>query len=155
VLIQASQCYDLGDNLKMQRILPSHSDDFPERIDLPYDYPKPITLSNRFARYTTQLEASLLQELKTVGQNQQSSLMVALLSGLSALLYRYSQQETLVIGLPIRVTEQSAGDELVIRAFRANVKSDLTFEELLAQVRVEHLESTNTNQYPHCKSCSC
>jgi amino acid adenylation domain-containing protein len=109
-------------------------------LQLSTDRPRPPRESFRGQVQWLNLGSELLAELRAVSRRQNCTVFVTLLSGLFALLYRYTGQSDVVIGTPHanRGRDELAGligflvNTLPIRAELAD---QLSFEHLLRQVQ--------------------
>src|SRR5581483_10107720 len=73
----------------------------PTLMKLPTDYPRPSTLTSRGAGFSFTLSSSLTKSLKSLSHEQGTTLFMSLLAAIQLLLYRYSGQDDIVIGVPI------------------------------------------------------
>ncbi|WP_086956409.1 non-ribosomal peptide synthetase, partial [Xenorhabdus innexi] len=87
--------------------LRAHSDywrrilaDAPVLLELPTDRPRPSRQSFSGGRVPVQIDAVLVQDLKRLAQQHDSTLFMILLTAWAALLSRLSGQDDLVIGIP-------------------------------------------------------
>ncbi|WP_445497013.1 amino acid adenylation domain-containing protein [Photorhabdus sp. SF281] len=74
--------------------------DAPVLLELPTDRPRPSRQSFTGGRIPVQIDATLVQALKQLGQQHGTTLFMTLLTAWAALLSRLSGQEDLVIGIP-------------------------------------------------------
>jgi amino acid adenylation domain-containing protein len=86
------------------------------------------------------LSKALSRDLKTLNQQEGVTLFMTLLAAFKMLLYRYTQQEDIIIGSPIagrdRVeTEPLIGFFVNTLVLRTNLSGNPTFRELLGRVR--------------------
>lgn len=112
----------------------------PAVLDLPTDFPRPAGQTFHGDSYHFTLPLPLLQTLKELGQQQGCTLFMTLLASYALLLGRYSRQPEVVIGSPVAnrtpsETEQLIGLFLNTLPWRIFLPADLTFTELLQQVR--------------------
>ncbi len=112
----------------------------PHKLELPTDYPRPTTLSDQGSRHYFTLSPALSRALKELSQQQGTTLFTTLLAAFQILLYRYSHQESFVIGSPIAnrgypETANLIGFFANTLALRADLKPDLSFIDVLAQAR--------------------
>ncbi|MEO7262645.1 MAG: amino acid adenylation domain-containing protein [Jatrophihabitantaceae bacterium] len=118
-------------------------------LQLSTDRPRPPQESFRGEVQWLNLGTELLDELRALSRSQGCTLFGTLLSGLFALLHRYTGQPDIVIGMPHanRSREELAGligflvNTLPIRAA---LSSDTTFGQLLQQV-----QQTSVSAYAH------
>jgi acyl-CoA synthetase (AMP-forming)/AMP-acid ligase II/alpha-ketoglutarate-dependent taurine dioxygenase len=112
----------------------------PACLDLPTARPRPAAQSFRGARRFRTLPPALVAAARSLGKRQDATLFMTLLAAFQALLYRYTNQEDLVVGSHVagrdRVeTEGVVGDFTNTLALRAKVAGDVSFREVLARVR--------------------
>lgn len=98
------------------------------------------------------LSEELTEELRRVGRERAASLYMVVMTGVYALLARYSGQEDIVIGMPLsgREDEEMEGQigmylNTVLLRVKANGEESL--EELLAKVRETMLEAYEHGRY--------
>ncbi|WP_371915775.1 condensation domain-containing protein, partial [Pseudomonas sp. B5(2017)] len=109
-------------------------------LELPLDHPRPAMPSHRGARLPIVLGDELATNLKRVAQQQGVTPFMLLLASFQTLLHRYSGQADIRVGVPIanrnRVeTERLIGFFVNTQVLRAEFDVQLTFSELLQQVR--------------------
>jgi amino acid adenylation domain-containing protein len=112
----------------------------PQLLELPTDRTRPPTSSYRGARQRVYLNATLTQALRDLGQRTERTLFTVFAAALSTLLYRYSGQENILLGIPIadrdrKELESLMGFLLHTQVLRSELSADMTFRELLAQVQ--------------------
>ncbi|MDD2116092.1 condensation domain-containing protein, partial [Pseudomonas asiatica] len=109
-------------------------------LELPLDHPRPAMPSHRGARLPIVLGDELATNLRRVAQQQGVTPFMLLLASFQTLLHRYSGQADIRVGVPIanrnRVeTERLIGFFVNTQVLRAEFDVQLTFSELLQQVR--------------------
>ncbi len=114
--------------------------DAPALLELPTDYPRPVTQSYRGASEFVMLPPSLAKELAALGQREGVTLFMILLAVLKLLLSRYSGEEDIVVGSPFANREQAEVEGLVgfflsTLVLRTNLAGNPTFQQLLGRVR--------------------
>ena len=87
--------------------------DAPSLLKLPTDYPRPAQQQSQGARCTINLPAELHQALQQVAQTQNSTLFMLLLSAFNLLLYRFSGQTDLCVGVPLAKRSQTETEHLI------------------------------------------
>ncbi|MEM7127315.1 MAG: amino acid adenylation domain-containing protein [Chloroflexota bacterium] len=112
----------------------------PELLQLPTDRPRPAQQSFRGDVMPLTLDDELTQQLKALSQQQGATLFMTLLAAFQVLLSRYSGQTDIVVGSPIanrnrQEVEPMVGFFVNTLALRADLSSEPTFVELLAQVQ--------------------
>ena len=114
--------------------------DVPPVIELPTDRPRPAVQSFKGGNVAFSLPADLSEQLKTISQQEGVTLYMTLLAAFQALLHRYSQQETVVVGTPIAGRTRKELEPLIgffvnTLVMRADFSPTVTFRQLLRQVR--------------------
>ncbi len=115
-------------------------------LTLPTDRPRSIQTSASGATHTFFLSQSLTNALTTLSQRQGVTLFMTLLSAFKVLLYRYTGQTDVIVGVPIagrdRVeTESLIGVFINTLALRTTLSDNPTVRELLKRVRATSLEA--------------
>ncbi|MEG0861061.1 MAG: amino acid adenylation domain-containing protein, partial [Pseudomonas sp.] len=110
------------------------------QLDLPIDRPRPAQQSNRGARIQLALETTQVAGLKRLASTENLTPFVVLQACLHALLYRYSGQQDIRVGLPVSnrnrpETERLIGFFVNTLVLRTTPNGQLTFRALLAQVK--------------------
>jgi amino acid adenylation domain-containing protein len=101
---------------------------------------KPAPTTFRGATQFLELPKSLSEELETLSQRQGVTLFMTLLAAFQTLLYRYTQQEDIVVGSAIANRNRSEIEGLIgffvnSLVLRTNLSGNPTFLELLDRVR--------------------
>ncbi|WNG36167.1 amino acid adenylation domain-containing protein [Archangium violaceum] len=112
----------------------------PAHLELATDKPRPPIQTYRGAQHSFLLSPSLSQALATTSTQHGVSLFMTLLAGFQVLLHRYTGQDDLSVGSPIagrRSTELEGliGFFINTLVLRSRISPDLSFRELLQQVR--------------------
>ncbi len=125
----------------------------PEPLRLPID--KPCTLVQTRQTYrggmeTYELSPALTQQLRALGQRQGSTLSVVLLATYVSLLYHYSGQRDMVIGMPMSKRNHHQVEPLMgyfsgMSVLRVRLPRRLVFLQVLEQVQIA-LQQTMENQ---------
>ncbi len=122
-------------------------------VQLPSERSRPSERSLRGGIVRRVLPAELLQGMQALSQQAGTTLYTALLAAFQMLLYRYSGQEDILVGTPI-ANRQRAETKNVIGMFvntavmRASVSGDMTFRQLVAQVRQTVLDALANQDLP-------
>ncbi len=122
-------------------------------LDLPTDQPRPSAPTYGGAAESLRIDPELKRALRSLAQRYNVTLYVVLLAAFKTLLFRYTQQDDLIIGSPTagRAKGQFAGmvGHLVNPvALRTRPCGDLAFEAYLEQVRGTVLEALEHQDYP-------
>ena len=112
----------------------------PALLELPTDYPRPPQLSYRGHYQIAELPADLVNKIKALSGAAQTTLFMTLYAAFVTLLYRLSQQSDIVVGTPVANRPRSELEPLIgffvnLIPLRTTLREDLTFRQLLTQVR--------------------
>jgi len=115
-------------------------------LALPTDYPRTPAQSFRGEEQSFVLEQTLKNSLLVLSQRTESTLFMILLAAFKVLLYRYNQQEDIIVGVPIAGRNTMAAESLIglfvnTLMIRSSLHADQPFESLLQQVRQSSLEA--------------
>ena len=118
----------------------------PTLLPLPTDYPRPAVQTFRGARCSFVLTQTLTDALTALAQQYQATLFMTLLAGFKALLYRYTGQSDIWVGSTVTNRDRPELQNLIglfvnNLVFRSQVTADLSFIQLLAQVKATALEA--------------
>lgn len=122
-------------------------------LNLPTDKTRPTVPTYKGAYYEKRLNPIVSAQLKRLAKEANTTLFVLLLSAYKVLLYRYTNQEDLLVGTPVTNRDQTAFEELIgffndTVVLRSNLSSNLTFMELLEQVKKTTLEAFSNKNVP-------
>ncbi|HEY0734516.1 MAG TPA: amino acid adenylation domain-containing protein, partial [Herpetosiphonaceae bacterium] len=122
-------------------------------LDLPADHPRPSVQTFTGAAHTFQLGPELTRELKALTQATETTPFMALLAAFQVLLYRYSGQESFLVGSPTSGRSRarladSVGYFVNPVALRADLAGRPTFSELLGRVRRTVQGALSHQDYP-------
>ncbi|HYG60618.1 MAG TPA: amino acid adenylation domain-containing protein, partial [Symbiobacteriaceae bacterium] len=125
----------------------------PPTLELPTDRPRRSSPRFHGAGWWRALGPGLSGALKELAGRQRVTLFMVLLAGFKALLYRYTRQEDLVVGSPFagrnRVeTEDLIGFFVNTLPLRTRLSPELSFEQLLAQIREVALGAYSHGEVP-------
>ncbi len=112
----------------------------PPLLNLPTDRPRPAVRSCRGARKVFTLPAVLSKSLKELSSREQVTLFMTLAAAFNSLLYRYTGQEDILVGVPTagrnRVeTEPLLGVFINTIVVRTDLSGAPSFRDLLRRVR--------------------
>lgn len=121
----------------------------PPLLDLPTDRPRPPVQTYRGAAESFALSQELSQRLKALSQKQGTTMFMLLLAAFQTLLYRYTNEDDIVVGTTVANRERSEIEPLIgffvnMLAQRADCSGNPPFLELLHQVR-----ETTLRAYAH------
>jgi len=116
----------------------------PALLELPTDHPRPAIQRYRGQTESLQVSASLTRQLKTLSQQSGATLFMTLLSAFAILLYRYTDQNDIVIGTPIANRTHREIEPLIgffVNTLVLRLELHPHFEQLLKHVRRIALEA--------------
>lgn len=122
-------------------------------LELCADHPRPAKSSFRGARHLFDIEAETTEGLRSLAKQHGATLFMTLLASFQALLYRYSGQTDIRVGVPIanrnRVeTERLIGCFVNTQVLKADVNGQMLFSDLLRQVRHTALQAQAHQELP-------
>ncbi|OBF21600.1 hypothetical protein A5725_13460 [Mycobacterium kubicae] len=125
----------------------------PQRLELPTDRPYPLVADHRGASVTVNWSAELQQRIRGVAREHNATSFMVLQAALALLLSRLSASPDVAVGFPIAGRADPALDKLVgffvnTLVLRVDLAEDLTFTELLAQVRQRSLAAYEHQDVP-------
>ena len=109
-------------------------------LELPADHPRPAVPTAGGAHRSLSLSPALSEQLAELSKREGATLFMTLLAAFKTLLYRYTDEQDIVVGSPIagrnRVeTEALIGFFINTLALRTNLSGSATFRELLSRVK--------------------
>ena len=110
------------------------------KLELPTDRPRPAIQSFRGKSYAKVFSNEMAEKLKELGLQEGVTLFMTLLTAFKVLLYRYTGQDDIVVGIPIANRNRTEIENLIgffvnTLVLRTNLSNKTTFRELLADVR--------------------
>ncbi|WP_445674578.1 pyoverdine non-ribosomal peptide synthetase PvdD [Pseudomonas aeruginosa] len=122
-------------------------------LELPFDRPRPVRQSHRGAQFILELDIDLSQALRRVVQQEGATAFALLLASFQALLYRYSGQADIRVGVPIANRNRVEIERLIgffvnTQVLKADLDGRMGFDELLAQARQRALEAQAHQDLP-------
>ena len=117
-----------------------HLGEQPPVLDLPMSRPRPALQTFQGARQSLTLPAPLVAALKTLSARAGVTLFMTLLAAFQALLYRYTGQDNMVVGIDVANRNQAETEGLIgffvnQLALRTDLSGNPTFQTLLERVR--------------------
>ncbi len=125
----------------------------PVALELPTDHPRRSTPTLAGAVQQRRLDSTLSDQLKQLARGQGATLFMVLLAAFKAFLYRYTQQEDIVVGSPVSGRSRLETEDLIgffvnTLPLRTKLSSEMTFQHLLAQVRETALAAFSNQDLP-------
>jgi amino acid adenylation domain-containing protein len=115
-------------------------------LNLPIDYPRPPIQRFRGTRQTLLLPKALANALKTLSQQEGTTMFMTLLAAFNILLYRYTGQTDIWIGSPIAGRHQRQVESLIgcfvnMIVLRTNLEANPSIRDVLQRVRQVALDA--------------
>jgi amino acid adenylation domain-containing protein len=122
-------------------------------LELPLDKKRPAQQTFNGASISKRWDAAVANGLRTLCQQQDSTLFMGLLAAVNALLYRYTNQEDIIIGSPTAGREHldlenQIGFYISTLALRTRFDGQQSFRKLLGEVRQTCLGAFEHQAYP-------
>ncbi|WP_424101444.1 amino acid adenylation domain-containing protein [Moorena producens] len=126
--------------------------DLPQ-LQLPIDYPRSPVQTFNGASIPIKIPATLTSKVKQLTQKQGTSLFMTLLAAFKILLYRYSGQESIVVGSPIANRNRSEIEGLIgffvnSLVMYTDLRGEPSFIEVLNRVKQTALEAYSHQDIP-------
>src|SRR5579864_6622237 len=118
-------------------------------LELATDHPRPTTHSwhsGHGAGKEISLDVATLARLKALAQSEKASLFMVAMAAFKALLWRYTHQESILVGTPVAGRNEVEVEDMIglfvnTLVFRTDFASNLSFRDLIRQVRSYALET--------------
>jgi acyl-CoA synthetase (AMP-forming)/AMP-acid ligase II len=112
----------------------------PSLLDQPTDRPRPPVFSFRGTKRQFAFDAALAADLRRLCRQHQTSLFTVFAAALNTVMHRYTNQDDILIGIPIAARERPELRPLIgflvdTHVLRTDVSGDPTFRELMADVQ--------------------
>ncbi|HEV2399623.1 MAG TPA: condensation domain-containing protein, partial [Candidatus Sulfotelmatobacter sp.] len=122
-------------------------------LELPTDRPRPTIANWHGATEEITLDRSVLAQLKAIATTERATLFMVVLAAFHALLWRYTSQESILVGTPVAARNEIELENIVglfvnTLVFRADLSRALTFRDLIAQVRAYALDAYTSQDVP-------
>ncbi len=148
------QWLEAGELERQLRYWKSHlADDGTVVLELPTDRPRPAVPSHRGGAVSFALDAELSSKLRTLARSADTTLFTVLLAAFQVLLYRYTGQRDLRVGVPVanrnRVeTEGVVGFFVNTQVLRTEIEGSMAFDAVLARARESVLQAQAHQELP-------
>ena len=112
----------------------------PPVLELPADRPRPSVMSHRGNKREFRFDSTLAEDLRQLCRQERTSLFTIFAAALNTLLYRYTGQDDILIGIPIGDRDRPELQPLIgfmidTHVLRTDLSGNPTFRELLARVQ--------------------
>jgi amino acid adenylation domain-containing protein len=109
-------------------------------LNLPTDRRRPAIQTDHGALRSFEIDTRLVEALNALGQQSGTTLFMLLLAAFNTLLYRYSGQDDILVGLPIANRTRAELENLIgffvnTLVLRTDLSGEPNFRELLSRVR--------------------
>ncbi|MCD9120743.1 non-ribosomal peptide synthetase [Cupriavidus sp. UGS-1] len=148
------QWLEAGELERQLRYWKSHlADDGTVVLELPTDRPRPAVPSHRGGAVSFSLDADLSAKLRALARRTDTTLFTVLLAAFQVLLYRYTGQRDLRVGVPVanrnRVeTEGVVGFFVNTQVLRTEIDGSMAFDAVLARARESVLQAQSHQELP-------
>jgi hypothetical protein len=125
----------------------------PALLELPSDYARPAERVSRGRTQTIVLDPTLVKALNVIAQDNEATFFMLMLTAFAVLVYRYSGQTDILIGVPAAGRNQIETEFLIglfvnTVVLRIDLSGNPRFNTLLAQVRNTMLEALGNQDVP-------
>jgi acyl-CoA synthetase (AMP-forming)/AMP-acid ligase II len=112
----------------------------PVVLDLPADQARPPVMSYRGDKLVFQIDPALAEDLRQLCRQEKTSLFTVFAAAFNTLLYRYTDQDDILVGIPIADRERHELQPLIgflldTHVLRTDLSGNPTFQELMARVQ--------------------
>ena len=112
----------------------------PPLLEVPSDRPRPQVLSYRGARHRFRISRALTEAFRELSRREKKSLFALFTAAFDVLLYRYTGQEDILLGIPIAERDRPGFQSMIgfllhTHVLRTRVEGELTFRELVGRVQ--------------------
>ncbi len=131
----------------------SHLAGAPQVLELPTDRSRPPMESHRGANHQFSIPHDVMERLHALSRHEGASLFMVLMAAFDVLLWRYSGQEDLLVGMPVANRGRTEIEGLIglfvnTLVLRNDLSGDPTVRELLVRVRDRCLEAYAHQELP-------
>ncbi len=125
----------------------------PPLLELPTDHPRPAIKSYRGSHRQATIKNELVEKIRQLAQQNQTTLFMTLLSAFYTLLYRYSGQQDICVGTPIANRNRAETEGLIgffvnTLVLRNDLSGEPSFKQILARTRTTALEAFSNQDLP-------
>lgn len=122
-------------------------------LQLPTDMPRRNIQNHIGKAYNFRIPKQLLTKLEEFSRNENATIYMTLLAGFQTLLSRYTGQKDILVGSPIANRNHTEVEELIglfvnTLVMRTDFSNDISFKELLQQVKMTTLEAYENQDLP-------
>jgi amino acid adenylation domain-containing protein len=114
----------------------------------PYDYPGNYAAENTLNTTAIKFDKDIIESLEKLRKGSYPKLHMLLMTGLTALIYKYTGNKDIIIGTTIDKQETEGEFTNTVLALRNQLPDTMTFKELLLQVKQTIIEALEHQNYP-------
>ncbi|HEY0737423.1 MAG TPA: amino acid adenylation domain-containing protein [Herpetosiphonaceae bacterium] len=122
-------------------------------LELPTDHPRLAEETGPGARYAFEIADSVTRSINSLGRQEAATSFMTLLAAFNVLLYRYTQQDDLLVGIPCANRRRPETTHLVgllinTLVIRSDLSDSPSFREVVRQVKATTLEAFSHQDVP-------
>jgi amino acid adenylation domain-containing protein len=122
-------------------------------LDIPTDHPHPAVQTAKGGSEHFFIDENATEKLKCICQSEGATLFMVLLAAFQAFLWRYTAQETILVGTPVAGRNELELENLIgffvnTLVLRADLSGEMTFRDLLKQARATSIEGFANQDVP-------
>ncbi len=121
--------------------------DITNKVRFNYDFDTKLEVQE-YRCFTLDLHENLSLKLREFSGNSSVKMHIIFVTAINILLYKYTEAQDITVGSPIYKQKSDGNYINTILPFRNNISSDLTFKELLLQVKDVMAEAIKRQNYP-------
>ncbi|MBN1666966.1 MAG: amino acid adenylation domain-containing protein [Anaerolineales bacterium] len=124
-----------------------------QAVEIPADFARPLMQTFKAARLSFNLNHELTEALDQLAHRSQVSLFMLLQAACAVLLYRYTHQENVTLGTATANRNRAEIQNLIgffvnTLVLQTDLNPDMTFEQLLQQVKESTLQAFENQDFP-------
>lgn len=122
-------------------------------LDIPTDYPRTTVQRFQGQTYSFVIPRDIVDKLEVLNYKNKATLYVTLLTAFNVLLYRYSNQNDILVGTPVSGRSRKELEGLIgmfvnTVVIRTPIRDNMSFSELLKLVRQTVIEALDNQDLP-------
>ncbi len=122
-------------------------------LEIPSSKPRPLIQTYNGAEIIHTFSASFLDQIKKFAKDNDATLFMVLMAGINSLLYRYTNQNDIIIGTPVAgrshpELEKQIGLYLNTLAIRTKVEENQSFQSFLEHQKQVLVKAYEHQEYP-------
>ncbi len=122
-------------------------------LELPADFPRPLTPSFSGQTYSDEMRPEVSKRIKELAQSQGVNPSVVLLAAFKVLLFRYTGEEDIIVGMPTLGREEERFQKQIglfinMLALRSRLRAEDSFISLLQIIQENLLDGLEHSSYP-------